>query len=84
MDRLSFRTLAGAWALAAFVFVQAYQSTLFIYVMAPTTSPLINSVYDLAESTDINFIVKRGGTLESFFKVNTDKQNPKYYFWGLN
>ena len=58
------------WVLAALVFVQAYQSTLITYVIVPVTTPLINSVYDLAESTDINFIVKKGGLLEYLFKVN--------------
>ena len=58
------------WVLAALVFVQAYKSTLITYVIVPVTTPLINSVYDLAESTDINFIVKKGGLLEYLFKVN--------------
>ena len=58
------------WVLATLVFVQAYQSTLITYVIAPVTTPLINSVYDLAENTNINFVVRRGGTLEYLFKVN--------------
>ena len=66
---LSFRIVAGTWVLAAFVFVQAYQSILFSYIISPITLPLINSVGDLAESKDINFLVRRGGTFEYFFKV---------------
>ena len=58
------------WVLATLVLVQAYQSTLITYVIAPVTTPLINSVYDLAENTNINFVVRRGGTLEYLFKVN--------------
>ena len=68
--RLSFRLVVGIWALAAFVFVQAYTATLFLYVMAPITSPLINSAYDVAENKDINMLVKKGGTFEHYFKVN--------------
>ncbi|KAI9559660.1 hypothetical protein GHT06_013665 [Daphnia sinensis] len=51
--RLSFRLVAGVWTLAAFIFVQGYNSTLFTYVVAPVNLPLINSVYDIAESSDI-------------------------------
>ena len=69
-SRVSYRIVAGVWVLATLVFVQAYQSTLITYVIAPVTTPLINSVYDLAENTNINFVVRRGGTLEYLFKVN--------------
>jgi hypothetical protein len=59
--------VAGVWALAAFIFVQAYTSTLFTYVVAPVNQPLINSIYDIAESSDINLLVKLAGTPESMF-----------------
>ncbi|EFX82168.1 hypothetical protein DAPPUDRAFT_241316 [Daphnia pulex] len=44
--RLPYRLVAGVWTLAAFVFVQAYTSTLFTYVVTPINHPLIDSVYD--------------------------------------
>ena len=69
--RLPFRFVAGAWALAAFVFVQAYASTLFMYLIVPYNPPLINSVYDIAKSTDINLMVKKSGTLDTLVSVYT-------------
>ena len=66
---MSFRIVAGVWVLAAFVFVQAYQSLLITYVIAPIKTPLINSAYDIAESADIKLFFKKAGTLESLLKV---------------
>ena len=66
---MPFRIVAGVWVLAAFVFVQAYQSLLITYVMAPVEAPLINSAYDIAESNDINLLVKREGTIQAVLKV---------------
>ncbi|XP_057365455.2 glutamate receptor ionotropic, delta-1-like [Daphnia carinata] len=63
--RLSFRLVAGVWTLAAFIFVQGYNSTLFTYVVAPVKLPLINSVYDIAESSDIVLLVKKAGTIDT-------------------
>ncbi|XP_045034758.1 glutamate [NMDA] receptor subunit 1-like [Daphnia magna] len=63
--RLSFRLVAGVWTLAAFIFVQGYNSTLFTYVVAPVNQPLINSVYDIAESSDIVLLVKKAGTIDT-------------------
>lgn len=44
-NRLSLRLVAGVWCLAAFVFVQAYMSTLITYVVTPINFPLINSAW---------------------------------------
>ena len=65
--------MAGAWVVAAFVFVQAYQATLFIYVMAPATTPLIDSVYDIVDNADINLLIRRGSTFEFMFSVRNWK-----------
>jgi hypothetical protein len=46
-NRLSLRLVAGVWCLAAFVFVQAYMSTLITYMVTPINFPLINSAYDI-------------------------------------
>ncbi|KAI9563542.1 hypothetical protein GHT06_011005 [Daphnia sinensis] len=69
-DRISFRFVAGVWTLAAFIFVQAYTSTLFTYVVAPVNQPLINSIYDIAENPDINLLVKKAGTADTMFTNN--------------
>lgn len=67
--RLPYLLIAGAWTLAAFIFVQAYNSLLFSYVIAPVHQPLINSVYDLAESNDINLLAKKSGTMDTLLSV---------------
>ncbi|EFX82352.1 hypothetical protein DAPPUDRAFT_241436 [Daphnia pulex] len=54
---LPYRLVAGVWTLAAFIFVQAYTSTLFTYVVTPINHPLINSVYDVAGSSDVKSFV---------------------------
>jgi ionotropic glutamate receptor len=66
---LSFRLVAGVWTLAAFIFVQAYNSTLFTYVMAPVNHPLIDSMHGVAESADINLLFRYGAALNAFVMV---------------
>jgi hypothetical protein len=39
-----------------FIFVQAYSSVLFTYVVAPVNRPLINSIYDTFERKKLNNI----------------------------
>ncbi|XP_046449165.1 ionotropic receptor 93a-like [Daphnia pulex] len=63
--RLPYLLIATSWTLAAFIFVQAYNSLLFSYVIAPVHQPLINSVYDIAESSDINLLAKKSGTIDT-------------------
>ena len=71
-NRISFRIAVGVWLIAAFILVQAYTSVLFTYVMAPVTSPLINSFSDIVNNPNINVLLKRGGTIQSLFKVITN------------
>jgi hypothetical protein len=68
-NRLPFRLVAGVWTLAAFIFVQAYTSTLFTYVVAPVNHPLINSLYDIADNPEIHLLVKNEGTPDRYFTV---------------
>jgi hypothetical protein len=68
--RLAFRLVAGVWCLAAFIFVQAYTSILFTYVLAPVNQPLINSVYDIVEHDDIQLLIRKGSTLNLFISVS--------------
>lgn len=75
--RLPFRLVAGVWTLAAFIFVQAYTSLLFTYVVAPVNQPLINSIYDIADSSDINLLVKIAGTPETMFMVGRGEMTYK-------
>ncbi|EFX82428.1 hypothetical protein DAPPUDRAFT_241241 [Daphnia pulex] len=59
--RLTLRLVAGVWILAAFVFVQAYTSLLFTYVLTPVNNPLMNSVYDISENSHINVFTTMAG-----------------------
>ena len=65
VNRLPIRLIACAWSLAAFVFVQAYNSTLITYVLAPNNSPLVKSFHELAERSDLVLWMRRAGTLEN-------------------
>ena len=69
VNRLPIRLIAGAWSLAAFVFVQAYTSTLITYIVAPTNYPLISSFNELADRPDIHLILKKYGTVEQILTV---------------
>ncbi|EFX87004.1 hypothetical protein DAPPUDRAFT_235850 [Daphnia pulex] len=55
-NRLPFRIVAGAWSLAAFIFVQAYTSTLSTYVLTPINNPLVNSPYEIPEMKDVQLL----------------------------
>ncbi|EFX82161.1 hypothetical protein DAPPUDRAFT_316759 [Daphnia pulex] len=70
--RLPYRLVAGVWTLAAFIFVQAYTSTLFTYVVTPIHHPLINSVYDIINSNDINLLVKEEGFVNILLSTNNE------------
>ncbi|XP_046642705.1 ionotropic receptor 21a-like [Daphnia pulicaria] len=67
--RLPYRVVAGVWTLAAFVFVQAYTSTLFTYVVMPINHPLVNTINDIAEHPDINLMVKTAGTMDRLILI---------------
>ncbi len=71
-NRLPFRIVAGVWTLGAFIFVQAYTSTLFTYVVTPIRSTLIDSIEDVAKNTDIKLFVKKAGTPDHLFSVQAD------------
>ena len=40
--------------------------------------PLINSIYDIAKSTDIHLLVKRAGTMDTILSVNSFVANHSY------
>jgi hypothetical protein len=73
--RLPFRLVAGVWTLAAFIFVQAYTSTLFTYVVTPIKKSLIKSIDDIADNSDINLFLKKDGTLDKLFTASSIKNN---------
>lgn len=63
------RFVIGAWCLFAFVVVQAYQSTLITYVVAPKYSPLAKNVYDVARNPEIQFLVQKNRAFDLVFSV---------------
>lgn len=63
------RLIAGAWCLAAFVFVQAYNSILITYIVAPTNYPLVSSFNELAERSDLHIVLKKLGPVETLLTV---------------
>jgi len=69
-NHLPFRIVAGAWSLAAFIFVQAYTSTLSTYVLTPINNPLINSPYEIPERKDIHLLIKKGGSTDTFLSAS--------------
>ncbi|XP_046449196.1 glutamate [NMDA] receptor subunit 1-like [Daphnia pulex] len=68
--KLPYRLVAGVWILAAFIFVQAYTSTLFTYVVTPIEQPLIKSVFDIINNGDINLLVRESGTMYPLIATN--------------
>jgi ionotropic glutamate receptor len=67
--RLAFRLVAGVWILAAFFFVQAYTSILYSYLVTPIYPPLINSIYDIINSNDINLYVRESGYINALLQA---------------
>ncbi|KAK4012975.1 hypothetical protein OUZ56_025223 [Daphnia magna] len=70
----SSRLVAGVWSLATFVFVQAYTSTLFTYIVTPSTAPLlVESVYDVVNKPHIQLVIERGRGFESTIMNTREK-----------
>ncbi len=68
-----YRLVAGVWTQATFVFVQAYTSTLFTYVVTPINQALIDSVYDVIDSGDINLLVRESGSMNTLLSASKKK-----------
>lgn len=69
-NRLPFRIVAGAWSVAAFIFVQAYTSTLSTYVLTPINNPLVNSPYEIPERKDVQLLVRKGGVTDYYLSAS--------------
>lgn len=67
--RLSFRMVAGVWTLAAFFFVQTYNSTLITYIITPVNVPLMSTVQDIVENPDIYVFIKKAGVSDTLLSV---------------
>lgn len=67
--RLSIRLIAGVWCLAAFVFVSAYNSTLITYVLAPINYPLVNSLQEAVDRSDVILWIRNSGTMDNLMRT---------------
>ena len=68
--RLALRVVAGAWCLLGFVLVTAYQSVLISYILTPVMQPpLVDSLADLANKSDVRMFVIKGMDGDVFFTV---------------
>lgn len=63
------------WILAAFVFIQAYTSILFTYVVKPVNQPLISSVNDVVDNLDIKLFIKIAGTPDNILSASFQTTN---------
>ena len=73
-NRFSFRLVAGAWSLAAFIFVQAYNSTLLNCVLTPINNPLVNSPSKIPERKDVHLLIKKGGSTDIFLSASHEEK----------
>ena len=66
--------MAAGWVMAAFVIVQAYTSTLITYIVAPISTPLADSIYDVVDGdVNINLHVRLSANLETLiFSVSIE------------
>lgn len=64
------RMVIGAWCLLTLVLVNSYNSTLISYVTATRRAkPLVNSVEELVQDSNVHPVVDRGQGPESLFLV---------------
>ena len=64
------RVVAGSWCILGFVLVTAYQSVLISYILTPVMQPpLVDSLADLANKSDVRMFVIEGMHGDVFFTV---------------
>lgn len=71
LKSMPFYLIGGVWCLGAFILVNAYTSTLISHVALPNQKPLINSIYDLRNRSEIHLVTDRN--------LNTDAVLTVYY-----
>ena len=65
-----FRVIPGYWCILAFVLVTAYQSVLISYILTPVMQPpLVDSLADLANKSDVRLLVVKDLALDVFLTV---------------
>jgi hypothetical protein len=61
--------VAAVWCLAAFVLVTGYNSLLISYVTSPIAEPIIQSIKDLGNTSDIHVVVDAGMGIDYILSV---------------
>ena len=61
--------VGGVWCLATFVLVNAYNSTLISYVTLPNPQPLINSIFDLRNRSDVYLVTDNNLNTDAVLSV---------------
>lgn len=72
---LSFRILAGTWALGCFLLVNYYDSILTSFFTAPNYQPLIKSIYDLPKHPGIKITTNEISLPMFAVRVSIDLSN---------
>lgn len=67
--------VAGVWTLAAFFFVQTYNSTLITYIITPVNVPLMSTVQDIVENPDIYVFIKKAGVSDTLLSVKLNSNS---------
>jgi len=69
IKQLSHRIVVATWCLSAFVFVNAYSSTVTSYLMAPKLQPFSKSFEDIASGhpQKLQILSEKGGNLATNF-----------------
>lgn len=66
---MPFYLICGVWSIAAFVLINAYNSTFISYLTLPNQKPLIDSIYDLRDRPDIHLVTDRNLNTDAVLSV---------------
>lgn len=76
---MKYYILAGTWGLSCFVVVTAYNSVLISFITTPVYQPLVKSIHDLVDRTDIYPIYEEGKLLDYLLNDVIEGQQAKYF-----
>ena len=72
VKKIRFRLVVGSWCLATFLFINIYSCTLISHLFAPKYTPIIKSVHDLINNTNVHLLVRNGYGIDSLISVKND------------
>ena len=59
----------GSWSMAAFILTIYYNTLLISFISAPNPKPLINSIYDLQNRSDLFLLTDEVGNTNAIISV---------------